>query len=57
MVFPKKSAKIWSVKGIFEINSSGLFSANRYATADQIASVEGDDVVLNVAGNTLAKSR
>ncbi len=44
-------------KGYIEIDSRGLFSANRYATTEQIASVEGDDVVLNVAGDTLAKSR
>jgi hypothetical protein len=44
-------------KGYIEIDSRGLFSANRYATAEQIASVEGDNVALNVTGDTLAKSR
>lgn len=44
-------------KGYIEIDSKGLFSANRFAAADQIASVSGDEVVLNVMGNMLAKSR
>jgi hypothetical protein len=44
-------------KGYIEIDSRGLFSANRYATADQIASVAGEDVVLNVAGDALPKTR
>jgi hypothetical protein len=44
-------------KGYIEIDSKGLFSANRFAAADQIASVSGDDVVLNVAGDVLTKSR
>lgn len=44
-------------KGYIEIDSRGLFSANRYATADQIASVAGDDVLLNVSGDSLPKAR
>lgn len=44
-------------KGYIEIDSRGLFSANRYATADQIASVAGDDVLLNVSGDSLSKAR
>ncbi len=41
-------------KGFIEIGG-GLFSASRYATADQIAEVAGDDVTLNVAANALIK--
>ncbi|CAA9586443.1 MAG: hypothetical protein AVDCRST_MAG18-3926 [uncultured Thermomicrobiales bacterium] len=44
-------------KGYIEIDSRGLFSANRYAAADQIASVDGDAVTLNVSGDSLTKSR
>lgn len=44
-------------KGYIEIDSRGLFSANRYASAEQLASVEGDDVLLNVPGDALAKTR
>ena len=43
-------------KGFIEIDSSGLFTPDRYATADQIARVEGDDVVLNVSADTLVRA-
>ena len=54
---PEEARQNLERKGYIEIDSKGLFSANRFAAADQIASVSGDDVVLNVAGNMLAKSR
>lgn len=54
---PDEERQDLELKGYIEIDSRGLFSANRYATAEQIASVAGDDVTLNVAGDSLAKSR
>lgn len=54
---PAEERQNLEIKGYIQIDSSGLFSADRYASADQIASVKGDDVILNVAGDTLAKSR
>jgi hypothetical protein len=54
---PEEERQGLQLKGYIEIDSRGLFSANRYATAEQIASVEGDNVVLNVAGDALVKSR
>jgi hypothetical protein len=42
-------------KGFIQIDSAGFFAADRYAAADQIASVEGDDVVLSVPGDALPK--
>jgi hypothetical protein len=44
------------IKGFIQIDSAGLFSPDRYATADQIAGVEGDDVVLNVAADALVRA-
>lgn len=54
---PQEERENLERKGYIQIDSSGLFSADCYATAEQIASVEGDNVVLNVAGNALTTSR
>jgi hypothetical protein len=43
-------------KGFIQIDSSGLLAADRYAAADQIASVEGGDVVLRVAADVLTRA-
>ena len=42
-------------KGFIQIDSPGILAADRYAAADQIARVEGDDVVLSVAADALVK--
>lgn len=44
-------------KGYIQIDSSGFFTADRFATAEQIARVEGDDVHLNVDRDALIKAR
>lgn len=54
---PEEERQNLEMKGYIQIDSSGLFRADRYASADQIAGVKGDDVTLSVAGDTLAKSR
>jgi hypothetical protein len=41
--------------GFIRIDSSGLFSSDRYATPDQIRVVSGDDVYLNVSQDELIK--
>jgi hypothetical protein len=43
-------------KGFIEIDSSGILTPDRYAAADQIARVEGDDVVLNVSVDALVRA-
>lgn len=53
---PDEEMQGFERKGYIEIDSRGLFSANRYAAVDQIASVSGDTVVLNVPGDALAKA-
>ena len=40
-------------QGYIRIDSAGIFTADRYATADQIASVGEDRVVLTVTGDEL----
>ena len=54
---PEEERQNLQRKGFIEIDSKGFFSANRYATTDQIASVEGDDVVLNVTSDNLVEAR
>lgn len=44
-------------KGYIQIDSSGFFTADRFATADQIARIEGNDVHLNVDQDDLVKAR
>ena len=44
-------------KGYIQIDSSGFFTADRFATAEQIARVEGDNVYLNVDRDALVASR
>jgi hypothetical protein len=41
--------------GFVRIDSSGLFAADRYVTPDQIMSVSGDTVTLNVSREELVK--
>ncbi len=42
-------------QGYVQIDSAGLFAADRYATPEQIASVEGDRVLLNVTADELVE--
>lgn len=42
-------------KGFIQIDSGGILAPDRYAAADQIDSVQGDDVVLSVATAALVK--
>ena len=42
-------------QGFIRIDSSGLFSADRYVLPDQIMSVSGDAVTLNVSKDELIK--
>jgi hypothetical protein len=42
-------------QGFVRIDSSGLFAADRYVMADQIMSVSGDTVTLNVSKDELVK--
>jgi hypothetical protein len=44
-------------KGYIQIDSSGLFAADRFATPDQIARVDGDGVHLNVDQDELLPAR
>lgn len=44
-------------KGYIQIDSSGFFTADRFATAEQIARVAGNDVHLNVDRDELIKAR
>jgi len=44
-------------KGYIQIDSSGFFAADRFATADQIARVDGNDVYLNVDRDDLVTAR
>lgn len=44
-------------KGYIQIDSSGFFAADRFATADQIARVDGNDVHLNVDRDELVTAR
>lgn len=44
-------------KGYIQIDSSGFFTADRFATADQIARIEGNDVHLNIDQDDLVKAR
>jgi hypothetical protein len=41
--------------GFVRIDSAGLFAADRYVTPDQIMSVSGDSVTLNVSREELVK--
>jgi hypothetical protein len=41
--------------GYIEIDTDGLFSSNRYALAEHIASASGDEVNLNVDKDELIK--
>jgi len=52
---PSEVRQDLEIKGFIEIDSAGLFTPDRYATADQIASVAGDDVVLNVSADALVR--
>lgn len=42
-------------QGFIRIDSSGIFTSDRYATSDQIAQVSDDYVTLRVTRNTLLK--
>jgi len=42
-------------EGYVRIDADGLFAADRYITPDQIASVEGDRLILNVPKDALMK--
>ena len=42
-------------QGYVQIDSAGLFAADRYATPEQIASVDQDRVVLNVTADELVE--
>ena len=53
---PSEVRQDLEIKGFIEIDSAGIFTPDRYATADQIAAVEGDDVVLNVAADALVRA-
>jgi hypothetical protein len=41
--------------GYIAIDAAGIFAGERFATADQVASVEDDRVVLNVASDVLIR--
>ena len=42
-------------QGFIRIDSAGLFAADRYVTPDQIVSVSGDALTLNVSQDELMK--
>ncbi len=42
-------------EGFIEIDASGLFASDRYATKNQIAEVAGDQVILSVSDDELAQ--
>ena len=42
-------------KGFVRIDANGLFAADRYVTPDQILSVSGDELTLNVSKDELLK--
>lgn len=54
---PEEERQNLLTKGYIQIDSSGFFAADRFATADQIARVDGDDVHLNVDRDELVKAR
>ena len=43
-------------KGYIAIDAAGLFAGDRYATADQIARVADDRVLLSVSSDELARA-
>lgn len=51
---PEEASRRLISKGFIEIGG-GLFTPSRYATADQIASVSGDNVTLSVGEDALIK--
>jgi hypothetical protein len=52
---PEEMAKRLRYSGYIRINSNGLFTSDRYATAEQISSVAENEVHLNVAFEDLLK--
>jgi len=44
-------------KGYIQIDSAGFFTTDRFATAEQIARIDGNDVHLNVDQDELVKAR
>jgi hypothetical protein len=55
-IMPAEVRQDLQFKGYIEIDSSGIFTPDRYATADQIAGVEADAVVLNVSADALVRA-
>lgn len=54
---PEEGRQDLLTKGYLQIDSSGFFTADRFATPDQIARIEGDDVHLNVDRDALLTAR
>lgn len=54
---PEEERQELITKGYIRIDSAGLFAADRFATAEQVARVEGDDVHLAVGADMLVRAR
>jgi hypothetical protein len=54
---PQEERQNLVTKGYIQIDSSGIFAADRFATADQIARIDGNDVYLNVDREGLVSAR
>ena len=54
---PRERRDVLIRQGYIRIDSAGLFAADRYATADQLAQVGDDAVQLSVPGDALLSAR
>lgn len=54
---PEEERQNLMTKGYIQIDSSGFFTADRFATADQVARIDGHDVYLNVDRDELVSAR